>query len=128
MRKSTIDKIKNILLQQKEELEKETSKKGLDLENHDNSIIADANDRATRDTDMSNDYTVKQIKSMKYLDIIDTLRRIEKNDFGICEDCGCDISEKRLKAYPTSKLCIVCQEELEKDKKNKNMVLNSSKN
>lgn len=127
MRKSTIDKIKKILLQQKEELEKEASKKGIDLENHDNSIIADANDRATRDTDMSNDYTVKQIKSMKYLDIVETLRRIDSGDFGICEDCGADISEKRLQAYPTSSLCIVCQEELEKDKKNKNMLLNSKK-
>lgn len=28
----------------------------------------------------------------------------------LCIDCGCTITEKRLKAMPSASLCVVCQE------------------
>lgn len=36
--------------------------------------------------------------------------KIEDGTYGICEDCGCDISQKRLLARPTASFCIDCQE------------------
>jgi RNA polymerase-binding protein DksA len=36
---------------------------------------------------------------------------------GICESCGRDIPEERLLATPTVRLCIGCQEQLEKDQR-----------
>lgn len=36
--------------------------------------------------------------------------KIIDGTFGICEDCGDDISQKRLLARPTACLCIGCQE------------------
>ena len=36
--------------------------------------------------------------------------KIEDGSYGICEDCGCDISQKRLLARPTASFCIYCQE------------------
>lgn len=36
--------------------------------------------------------------------------KIEDGTYGICEDCGCDISQKRLLARPTANFCINCQE------------------
>jgi DnaK suppressor protein len=42
--------------------------------------------------------------------ISEALARIEKNTYGLCADCGEDISEKRLAALPWAKYCIGCQE------------------
>jgi DnaK suppressor protein len=36
--------------------------------------------------------------------------KIENGTYGVCEDCGCDISQKRLLARPTANFCISCQE------------------
>jgi DnaK suppressor protein len=49
------------------------------------------------------------------------LKKVEKaqqkildGTFGVCEDCGEDISQKRLIARPTATMCIGCQEEKER--------------
>ena len=36
------------------------------------------------------------------------LRRLENGNYGICEDCGEPISDKRLKALPFAVKCIEC--------------------
>ena len=41
-------------------------------------------------------------------------RRIDAGEFGICRSCGERISEKRLRANPTTELCINCKVEQEK--------------
>jgi DnaK suppressor protein len=42
-------------------------------------------------------------------DISEVLRKIGEGSYGICEECGEEISEKRLKVIPTAALCINCQ-------------------
>lgn len=42
------------------------------------------------------------------------LKRIEDGTFGACEECGEQISEKRLTAIPDCKTCIDCAEQQEK--------------
>jgi RNA polymerase-binding protein DksA len=37
-----------------------------------------------------------------------TLKRLESGDYGICSDCGSDIGDERLKAYPYAEECIDC--------------------
>jgi len=44
----------------------------------------------------------------------DALKRIEDGTFGICEDCGEQISKSRLKALPYARLCVACQEKKDK--------------
>ena len=41
-------------------------------------------------------------------------QRILDGTYGVCEDCGVDISQKRLLARPMATLCIGCQEEKER--------------
>lgn len=41
-------------------------------------------------------------------------QKILEGTFGLCEDCGDDISQKRLIARPTATMCITCQEEKER--------------
>ena len=42
-------------------------------------------------------------------DIEAALRKIEKGDFGLCENCHKRISNQRLKAMPWARYCIQCQ-------------------
>lgn len=51
-------------------------------------------------------------KSLYELD--DALKRIEDGFFGICDGCKNSISKVRLKAVPSAKLCIKCQQKREK--------------
>jgi DnaK suppressor protein len=39
------------------------------------------------------------------------LQRIEQGTYGICENCGQPINEKRLEALPWASLCLKCQVE-----------------
>jgi RNA polymerase-binding protein DksA len=51
-------------------------------------------------------------KSLYELD--DALKRIEDGSFGICNDCKGTITKVRLKAVPSARLCIKCQQKREK--------------
>jgi len=42
------------------------------------------------------------------------LHKIDLNEYGICEECGENISFARLTARPTSEMCINCKEESER--------------
>src|SRR5579871_6532772 len=53
-----------------------------------------------------------------FLDKIEkALRKIEDGSFGICEECGEEISIKRLEARPETTLCIRCKEDQERMEK-----------
>ncbi|CAA0094544.1 RNA polymerase-binding transcription factor DksA [BD1-7 clade bacterium] len=38
------------------------------------------------------------------------LNRVKEGTYGVCLDCGEDIEEPRLKAYPEAERCIACAE------------------
>lgn len=56
--------------------------------------------------DSRNVLFLKKVESAK--------QKILDGTFGECEECGSDISQKRLAARPTANCCIECQEEKEK--------------
>jgi DnaK suppressor protein len=61
---------------------------------------------------------MRQHNSRTALEILDALRRLGAGLYGICEECGARIGEKRLKAQPAASVCIDCKKELEaKEKK-----------
>ena len=43
------------------------------------------------------------------------LRRLYRNEFGVCAVCGKDIGKARLEAIPHVTLCVTCQEKQEKE-------------
>ena len=51
---------------------------------------------------------VREIKQIE-----EALVRIDKGEYGICLDCGEEISPKRLEYSPYAARCITCQELLE---------------
>lgn len=53
-----------------------------------------------------------------FLEKIQTaLQRIDDGSFGVCEECGGVISNKRLEARPETTLCIRCKEDQERVEK-----------
>lgn len=58
--------------------------------------------------------------------ILKALQKIESGEYGICEECNCEISHARLSARPTSEMCIACKEESEKAEE-QNVHLKASK-
>lgn len=64
------------------------------------------------DREFSLELASNERKSIYELD--DALKRIEEGVFGICDSCKSSISKVRLKAVPSARLCIKCQEKREK--------------
>lgn len=50
----------------------------------------------------------------KLNEIEEALQRIENKSYGICEECGENISPERLKYLPYVRFCVDCQEKIEK--------------
>lgn len=55
----------------------------------------------------------------KLISVREALAKIDSNEYGLCEDCGDDIPEKRLDINPCFKVCINCAEEREFEAKQK---------
>ncbi len=60
-------------------------------------------------------YLNSEIEKLRKLN--QALRRVYDKSYGICQICGAQISEKRLKAIPYARYCIECKNEEEKRKK-----------
>ena len=56
---------------------------------------------------------LRERESKLIVKIKEALERIEGGSFGICEECGGQISVKRLRARPMATLCIDCKHEQE---------------
>lgn len=57
-------------------------------------------------------------REKKLMDKIDkALAKIEAGDYGVCENCGEDISHGRLEARPVAQLCIDCKTEQEQNER-----------
>ena len=54
----------------------------------------------------------RQIEELRDVEL--AFQRLKEGEYGVCIDCGEEISFPRLKAYPTAKRCIQCQEKREK--------------
>jgi len=65
--------------------------------------------------DLSEDISLKQLGNHRenLFKIDEALRKLDEGTYGKCEDCGGDISEKRLKVLPYAIYCIDCKEKRE---------------
>jgi DnaK suppressor protein len=65
--------------------------------------------------DLSEDISFKHMSTHRenLVKIDEALRKLTEGTYGICEDCGDEISEERLKILPFAIYCIDCQEKRE---------------
>ena len=75
--------------------------------------FADPLDRASVESDRIWTLRIRDRKSILINKIRLSLEDIDTGEFGICEDCGEDISIERLKARPVTSYCIGCKSKSE---------------
>jgi DnaK suppressor protein len=112
MNKKQLDFFKNLLLKRMEDLAGE-ARETVDEMTDDDETFPDPNDRATLESDRNFVLRIRDRERKLRAKIEQALERVGNGTFGICEECGEDISEGRLKARPVTTLCIKCKEEQE---------------
>jgi DnaK suppressor protein len=109
LRRSLLRKKETILKEVKEEIAKYISGENKQL-------VDTANDDGDwAQVDISEDLSLQRLSTHRKLmyNIDEAIRKIAEGTYGICEECGEEISEKRLLVLPTATLCVDCQENKE---------------
>lgn len=73
------------------------------------SNFPDPNDRASQESEFSLELRTRDRERKLLRKIDETLRNLEINEYGWCENCGGEIGIRRLEARPTATLCIDCK-------------------
>lgn len=116
-RKKFLNQVKESLAQTRtrllEEMESEL-KAGRDG-NKDEGL--DTYDLASEERDREINFILSDRERNKVKEIDEALERLEDSTYGICESCGLEIAEERLKAMPFTRLCRDCQQDQEREAK-----------
>jgi DnaK suppressor protein len=83
----------------------------------DNQYAADPVDQAQSLTAAEVTVSVLNSEHEKKVAIENALDSIARGEYGICQDCGEPISQKRLAAVPWAALCVRCQDENDRNEK-----------
>lgn len=112
-----LKKLKNDLLAEKENIKKVLEEfatenptvKG-DYKSHfhaaDQSDTTD--EKAHSVTDSEQERAVEQNLELRLREINETIKKIDKNAYGVCEKCSFPIDARRLKVIPVAKFCVDC--------------------
>lgn len=118
MEKEKLQFFKELLTERLETLLSEAEKTVSGMTN-DKNTFPDPTDRANLETDRNFLLRIRDRERKLIVKIKEALQRIEDGTFGICEECGAEISEERLKARPVTTLCIECKTKAEAEEKKK---------
>lgn len=113
MNKKDLKKFKETLEKMRDEVHTQAAiikEKGMGFDPDD---LPDEVDLAASEADQSMNLRLRDRERILLKKIEKALRKIEKDEYGICEACGEDIDVKRLDARPVTDLCIRCKEEQE---------------
>ncbi len=106
-----LDSIRKELMERKQELEQELIR--LSREKVADTKIQDQGDQAVTSTLEHLNISLQNTEKQEYDRIVQALAKLDSGSYGICVDCKQEISERRLKSYPNSARCLVCQEAFE---------------
>ena len=73
----------------------------------------DVGDQALMDLERELGISLMEMRNRRRQSIDEALTRLHEGTYGICAECGVEISEKRLHAVPFAKLCVECQSHAE---------------
>ncbi len=118
MKKERLEFFKELLNERLADLLTEADKTVSGMTNAKDSF-PDPTDRANLETDRNFELRIRDRERKLILKIKEALGRIEDGSFGVCEECGQEISEERLKARPVTTLCIECKTKAEVEEKKK---------
>ncbi len=109
------ERLRKLLIQRREEIIKESKNEIKKFTSGENRQLVETvmDDGDLSVVDMAEDISLKQLSTHRETLIkIDTaLRKLNEGTYGICEECGEEISEERLKIMP---FAIYCRDDQEK--------------
>ncbi len=114
---------KRKLAQYKKSLEKslarlvEEASQTLNGMSSEKALFPDPTDRASLESDRNFLLRIRDRERKLIVKIQEALKRIDEGTFGICQECGEEISESRLRARPVATLCVECKRMQERDEK-----------
>ena len=111
MKKKDLNQLKKILIQQLRDL-LGRSDCSLDELNVADNHISDLLDRASQISEREFSHHLCSREKLHMRKIERSLQDIEEGVYGLCEQCGEDISLKRLNARPTARYCIDCKTQI----------------
>jgi len=114
--KKKIEYFRNLLDERLAELLNEANRTVSGMTSHKENL-PDPTDRAALESDRNFTLRIRDRERKLIGKIKEALERIENGTYGICELCGEDISEPRLKARPVTTLCIDCKKKQEQDER-----------
>jgi DnaK suppressor protein len=97
-----------ILLAWKQELMQEVDRTVHHMQDE-SANLPDPNDRATQEEEFSLELRTRDRERKLIKKIDETMVRIDRDDYGFCDDCGIEVGIRRLEARPTATLCIDCK-------------------
>ncbi len=118
------ESLKKMLMEKKREIWNDVKDKlfqqlGKDYRSEMDTVL-DEGDKALSDLAEETGLTLVDLRRDTLEKIDHALKKLEEGTYGICEDCGSEISEQRLKALPFAVHCVECKqrrEELEQIEK-----------
>jgi len=109
--KQNTDFFRSLLNQRLQELRSEAGKTVEDMDEDEN--FPDPTDRASMESNRNSVLRIRDRERKLIFKIQEALQRLDDGEFGICEQCGEEISIERLKARPVTTLCIRCKSDQE---------------
>lgn len=111
LNKAFLKKMKDLLLEQKQDLlNKSAQKLDIDTDGDDTDEI-----QANILIGINNQLNIRNAAKLKQID--GALSRVESSTYGICQSCDEEIPEKRLTHNPYFLICVTCAEEIESEEK-----------
>ncbi len=77
----------------------------------------DTYDLASEERDREINFILSDRDRSKGQQIDDALARMADGSYGVCDSCGLEIAEERLRAMPFTRLCRDCQQDQEREAK-----------
>jgi DnaK suppressor protein len=115
--KKDVKRFKDLLVKERENLIRNANKTLTEEASLDVNELPDEIDQASAEYSQSFIFRLRD-REKYYLSKIDkALKKIDDGEFGVCEACGDEISNKRLEARPVTTLCIRCKEEQEMEER-----------
>lgn len=108
MNDKQVKHFRNILLSWKRSLMEEVDRTVHHMQD-DAANFPDPNDRATQESEFSMELRARDRERKLIKKIDESIRHLDNEEFGYCEQCGVEIGVRRLEARPTATLCIDCK-------------------
>lgn len=116
MEPGKIEEFRQLLQSQLDEIVRDAGKTVADMTDE-KANFPDPTDRASLESDRNFELRIRDRERKLAGKIREALERIDEGEFGVCESCGEEIGEARLKARPVTTLCIDCKTEQERQEK-----------